>query len=329
MARGARLPGWTRLALAPLLLLAVLWVADWRAVLERIGEADAAWLLAALATAVCANLVSALRWRSLVSWLGHSVSAGWAAVTYFQGVAINALLPGAVVGGDLYRAMALQSRGQEALEAGLSVLLDRVSGLWMLVVLGAAAAAWGVAGGASRGLESLGLPPLSAAAFLLAALALLLAPAPALSIARRLGPPQGQQGNWSARLAGLAHRPQAQKEYVRQALGSALVQALSIATLACSGRALGLDEPFWVYTVAAVPTFLMATLPVSFGGWGTREAAAALSLGAFGVAAPTAVAISMLYGLFALAQAIVGAGLMLLGRRGPDVRRPDSEISVP
>jgi uncharacterized membrane protein YbhN (UPF0104 family) len=56
---------------------------------------------------------------------------------------------------------------------------------------------------------------------------------------------------------------------------------------------------------------------VSFGGWGTREAAAALSLGAFGVPAPVAVAISLLYGLFALAQAIVGAGLLIAARHRP------------
>ena len=324
-----RLPGWARLALASFLLLAVLWIVDWRAVLVRIGEADVAWLLAALATAVGANLVSAMRWCSLVRWLGQSVSAAWAAITYFQGVAINALLPGAVVGGDLYRAVALQARGQRALEAGLSVLLDRISGLWMLVVLGTAAAAWGVASGDSRGLASLGLPPLSAFAFLVIALALLIAPALTLSIARRLGPLTEPQEGWSARLAGLAHRPRTTREYVRQGFGSALVQTLSIATLACSGRALGLDEPFWIYAVAAVPTFLMATLPVSFGGWGTREAAAALSLGAFGVAAPTAVAISMLYGLFALAQAVVGGGLLLLARRSPAAHTRESEISVP
>lgn len=328
MAR-TRLPGWARLALAPVLLLAVLWIVDWRAVLVRIREADVAWLLPALATAVGANLVSAMRWRSLVRWLGQSVSAAWAATTYFQGAAINALLPGAVVGGDLYRAIALQAHGQRALESGLSVLLDRISGLWMLVVLGTLGAAWGVDSGGSRELASLGLPPLSAFGFLLIALALLIAPALALSIARRLRRRERPQEGWSARLAGLAHRPHAPREYVRQGFGSALVQALSIATLACSGRALGLDEPFWIYAVAAVPTFLMATLPLSFGGWGTREAAAALSLGTLGVAAPTAVAISMLYGLFALAQAIVGAGLLLLTRRRPAVHRRESGISIP
>jgi len=42
-------------------------------------------------------------------------------------------------------AVALRRSGQGALEAGLSVLLDRLSGLWMLWVLAALAAAWGMA----------------------------------------------------------------------------------------------------------------------------------------------------------------------------------------
>jgi len=311
-----RIPWWTRLVIAPALLVAVLWAVDWRAVIQRVSGADVSWLLLALATAVCANATSAWRWRSLVRWLGKRVSLAWAETTYFKAVAINALLPGAVVGGDVFRAMSLQRQGQPALESGLSVLIDRVSGLWMLIVLGGFAAAWGVAHDAGSGwLSSLGMPLLSSAAFVFATLALLIAPAVGLLIGRHLIERPGADANWPARLIGLAHRPHTGVQYGWQVLGSTIVQALSVATLACSGRALGLDEPFWVYAVAAVPTFLMATLPVSFGGWGTREAAAALALGAFGVPTPAAVAISMLYGLFALAQAMVGAGLLLASRR--------------
>jgi uncharacterized membrane protein YbhN (UPF0104 family) len=58
--------------------------------------------------------------------------------------------------------------------------------------------------------------------------------------------------------------------------------------------------------VAAVPIFLMATLPVSFGGWGTREAAAAITLGALGTPAAVAVTGSVVYGAYALVQALGG-----------------------
>ena len=68
--------------------------------------------------------------------------------------------------------------------------------------------------------------------------------------------------------------------------------------------------------VAAAPIFVMAALPVSFGGWGTRETAAALCLGAFGAASDSAVAASVLYGLYGACQALIGALLLSLpGRR--------------
>jgi uncharacterized membrane protein YbhN (UPF0104 family) len=88
------------------------------------------------------------------------------------------------------------------------------------------------------------------------------------------------------------------------------VQLLSIGAFALGGRALGIELPAWSWAAVAVPVFLMATLPVSFGGWGTREAAAVVALAAFGVPGASAVGASVLYGLFALAQALAGGVLL-------------------
>lgn len=48
----------------------------------------------------------------------------------------------------------------------------------------------------------------------------------------------------------------------------------------------------------------MAALPVSVGGWGTREAAAVAALAPFGVPAVLAVGVGLLYGVFALGQGL-------------------------
>ncbi|MFT3721644.1 lysylphosphatidylglycerol synthase transmembrane domain-containing protein [Pseudorhodoferax sp.] len=293
---------WLRIALAPLLLLAVLWFADLEDVLRQLHRAQPGWLAAALACSVLSNVASAWRWRSLVRWLGHGLALARALRLYFQAMALGVLLPGAVVGGDVFRAVALRRGGMDTLAAGLSVLLDRLSGLWMLWVLAAGAAAWAWHGGAQAAAARWGLPPFGAAVPGAVAILLLAAPAALLAGARQL-PRRG-------RLAALAQRPGAGAEFMRQLLQSTLVQALSVGALACAGRALGVDLAFWAYAIAAAPTFLMAALPVSFGGWGTREAAAALSLSPFGVAAPAAVAVSLLYGLMALPQALAGLGLL-------------------
>ena len=298
---------WLRIALAPVLLLGVLWFVDLQDVLRQLRQAHPGWLAAALACSVASNLASAWRWRSLVHWLGHGLAAARAFRLYFQAMALGALLPGAVVGGDVFRAVALRRGGMDTLAAGLSVLLDRLSGLWMLWVLAALAAAWAWQGGAQAALLAWGLPQPGAVVPVAVAALLLAAPAAALWLVRRR-PGQG-------RLARLAQRPGAAAEFGRQLQQSALVQLLSVGALACGGRALGLELPYGVYAIVAAPTFLMAALPVSFGGWGTREAAAALSLAPFGVAAPVAVAVSLLYGLVALPQALAGLGLLLAQRR--------------
>lgn len=310
-----------RIALGAALLALLLWWVDPRALAQVLRAADPLWLALGLASAVAANVASALRWWALARWLGAGVRAGWALAMYFRGVAINALLPGAVVGGDLYRTHALARTGLPLLEAGVSVLFDRLSGLWLLVVLGALAAAYGLAGGGVGSIGSVasvlgGHGPGALAG--VALLALLLPLVVLLGWQRGVARPQAEQAAaqrpWHRRLVLIAHRPRAQAQYGWQVLGSTAVQVLSIGTLACGGAAIGVDLPWWAWAAAAVPIFLLATLPVSFGGWGTREAASVVALGALGVGAPQAVAVSMLYGLAALVQALGGLGL-LLGRR--------------
>jgi uncharacterized membrane protein YbhN (UPF0104 family) len=302
-----------RIPAAALLLAAAIALAGPGRVWDALSGADPLWLLAGLACAIAANLVSALRWRALCDWLGMRAPTGWAVAVYFQGVAVNALLPGAVVGGDLLRAWRLRALGHPALEAGLSVLLDRISGLWMLVVLGALALALGLedagtaAAAAIAGAWPSAMPLGAAAAALLAALAMLLLPWLALRLALRapvrdLAGHPGQLG----RLRGALARRGLSRPYALQAILSAAVQLLSVAALLCALRALGADLPAWAVAAAAVPIFLMATLPVSFGGWGTREAAAAIVLGALGTPAAIAVTGSAIYGIYALVQALGG-----------------------
>lgn len=304
---------------APLLVAAILWWADPGRVVHVVANANPAWLLAGLAASALSNFASAQRWRALAGWLGHRIGALAAAGVYFRAVAINALLPGAIVGGDVYRAVTLNRRGLPALEAGLSVFLDRLSGLWMLVVLGMAAAAWGVADTSAQALVPAALRAAGAGALATLAACLLAAPALAIVALRQLGAAlgglEGPASGWRARLVAAARRPGAWRQYALQIVASLAVQALSIAAFALGGHALGIELAAWGWAAAAVPVFLMATLPVSFGGWGTREAAAVLALGAFGVAAPQAVAVAMLYGAAALAQAVAGLVLLAGGAR--------------
>ncbi|MDR2195892.1 MAG: flippase-like domain-containing protein [Gallionellaceae bacterium] len=278
------------------LLVAVILLADPSRVLAQLRDAQPGWLLFGLLTAIASNIVSALRWRALARWLGAEVSARDACRWYFQAIGLNVLLPGAVLGGDFYRAVMLRRAGQDMLTSGWSVLLDRVSGLWMLCAIGAMGVAWCA--------DALAVW-LHMSPTLLTALALIVG---ALWLALPwMLPLVPNRAAWFAPLRAMASKPDFHRQLLWQALASALVQVLSAAALAGGGLALGLALSPAVWAWAIAPVFLMAALPVSIGGWGTREAAAVLALAPFGVASAAAVGAAMIYGLYGLAQGALGA----------------------
>src|SRR5438477_10227371 len=67
---------------------------------------------------------------------------------YFRGMTMNVLLPGATVSGDLLRGYQLGRLGENPLlRAGASVLLDRLSGLWILCACSLVSLGVALAGG--------------------------------------------------------------------------------------------------------------------------------------------------------------------------------------
>jgi hypothetical protein len=292
------------------LLGAVLWLADPARVLGQLRQAQPGWLLAGLAAAIASNIVSAVRWRALARWLGADMNVRDASRWYFQAIGLNALLPGAVLGGDVYRAVVLKRAGQDTLASSWSVVLDRVSGLWMLCAIGGL----GAAACAPQLAPALRLPSGVFVTLMLGGTALwLLLPLALPWLLRR-----GRIG-WLAPLHTAMGRSDFHAQLLRQAIASAAVQVLSAAALAAGGLALGVHISWAAWAFAIAPVFLMAALPASVGGWGTREAAAVVALAPFGVSAAAAVGTGVVYGLYQLVQGAMGAlafGLPGRGRTG-------------
>ena len=291
-----------RLAGALGVLAVVAWWVDPRPVAQALSRADWRWVMVGLLCSTAANAASAWRWRALAAWLGQPVPLTWALPVYFRGVAANAVLPGAVVGGDVWRAWSLHRRGMPVAEAGASVLLDRIGGLWVLLTLGVAALAWrggpgalwpSVLGDPPSWLYAIGPVWLWGLAAVLLAIPYAVLRWPASTWGRRW-----PVWRWWRHLA---HQEPA-RQYGRQLLGSLAVQLLSVTTLYLSLLAVGVTLPWTAVAIAAVPIFVLATLPLSFGGWGTREAAAVAVLLPLGVDGAQAMAASVLYGLYPVVQ---------------------------
>ena len=60
---------------------------------------------------------------------------------------------------------------------------------------------------------------------------------------------------------------------------------------------------------------LLSAVPISIAGWGVREGAMVVALGFVGIAAPDALAVSLVIGLSQIALGLPGAALWLAGER--------------
>jgi uncharacterized membrane protein YbhN (UPF0104 family) len=273
---------------------------DLRAVLGRLAGSDPGWVAASVLLLALANLVSAGRWARIARGLGLQVANRVAVRLYFQGVALNTVLPGSMVGGDLWRALGLQRAGQPLATCASSVLLDRMGGV---CALGAVAALAGAVAWGAGGLPS--VPPAVLGAYVAALAAIGLLPVvPGLG---RVAAGLGGIASLARLAALLAAVATAQSLLRRTAVWSFGVQALSIAAMYGAQRAVGGTLDPVVVAALCGGLFIAAALPMSIGGFGSREAAAAALFAAVGADSEQGVAASVIYGLGQLSQALVVA----------------------
>jgi glycosyltransferase 2 family protein len=259
------------------------------------------WFAAAVGASVVSNLFSAARWAAIARGLRLVAPLGAAIAMYFRGMTMNVLLPGATVSGDLLRGYQLGRIGDNPLlRAGASVVLDRLSGLWILCACSLAALDIALVLGLVPNTKNIGTYVLA----LILALALPWLPLPHERLEK-------------ARRQALASRG----ALVRSAWLSVMVQIFSAAALWLCGHAAGLELGYAVMLAAAAPIFIMGAVPLGWGGFGAREAAGVVVLGTLGVPPEQATATALLYGLSAVLQGIAAAPLFLVRSESVDAPR--------
>jgi uncharacterized membrane protein YbhN (UPF0104 family) len=287
----------------------VVWVVGPAALLERLQGVRVAWFAAAVIVAATANVFSALRWAAIARALGLNARNGELLVFYFRGVTTNSILPGALLGGDLLRAVQLSRLGNSLADSMFSVVIDRLSGLWVqaavsLVAFGALAIA-----GASP------LPPALTTGYLALLLAILAAPALPLGFLAR-SPYRFIAKSADAFVRWQRFAREQPAGFVRLAASAALVALGSSTALWLCLRAIGADPSFPATLGLACGVFVGAALPLAWAGFGPREVAAVVLLSLLAPGAAGAAAASVLYGLASTLQGIAAAPLLALELRG-------------
>lgn len=288
---------------------AVLLVLVWRAVdggaaLDLLAGMRPGWFAAALAALAAQTVLSAWRWRLTAGRLGQEIGLRAAVEEYFLAQLVNQTLPGGVVG-DVGRAVRM--RGGAGLgRSGTAVVLERFAGqaaLFAVTVCGVLATAI-VPGGM--------VWPAWSVALLLSVMGggLVLTMASARSRGARAMAP-----TWLGTAIGHARTALLARDVLPRQV------ALSLGTVACnlaafwfSARAVGVVLPAGA-VFALVPVILFAmVVPLSVGGWGFREGAAAALFPLAGLAAAQGVAVSVTFGLAVLVSALPGLLPLLRGR---------------
>jgi uncharacterized membrane protein YbhN (UPF0104 family) len=244
-------------------------------------------VLAALLLGGITTVAQAMRWRTVANGndAGLGLTPGRAVSECYRSSLLNAVLPGGVMG-DAIRAWRQRAPRERGLRTSAkSVIGERIAGTALL--LGAVAAVtWGL----DRRVSLLFL----AGSVVAAAVAM-----PSL----RSLPARGQLAVWGWSLLALVP----------------LVGLFAVASAA-------LDTVPGLGGVVVLALIVLAgmAIPVGVGGFGPREAVAAVAFGSVGLSAQAGVATSAAYGVLAAVSALPGVAVMLV-----DLRRDRREAAVP
>jgi hypothetical protein len=114
-------------------------------------------------------------------------------------------------------------------------------------------------------------------------------------------------------------------------LASVLVVVGHTVTFVIAARVAGCTAPLGELVALLMVIQTAAVIPLSIGGWGLREGAAAWAFAAAGLGAATGVTVATLYAVLMLVAVAPGAGLLLGDalRRRRDQRRPGESRRPP
>ena len=294
------------------LLSFLLWRVDWQELTHIISQASVGYIGVALLIELLNVVPRVLRWRALLVTQGTREPFLRLLSIYLVGSFFNNFLP-SNVGGDSVRMLRLGQLTGRRVDAASSVLVERLCGLFAVLLMGVAAVLsnWQLASTGGIGFLVLG----TFVVFVLGML-LLFNLRRVRSWADRLTVP------WLATLIGKLGKLY-DSIYAFRSHRRALLVVLAFSLLFRFGSVLGLyvqslalhvPIPF-IWLMMAFSLIAVAnSLPLSLNAIGIQEGAYVFFFGLAGIAAPQALALALLSRGLRLAVSLVGGVIYLLGK---------------
>jgi uncharacterized membrane protein YbhN (UPF0104 family) len=269
-------------------------------------------VLAAVVLTVLTTVCSAWRWRVVARALGVDIGLPDAVGAYYRSLFLNSVLPGGVLG-DVHRAVMHGRRAGDMARGLRAVAWERMWGQVIQAVVTVVV------------LLTLPSPVRPALPYVLAGAAGL-AGCAALIVRRaaRHGRPRLARAA-QAVSADLRCGLLARDVWPQLTLASVLVVAGHTVTFVIAARVAGCTAPLGELVALLMVVQVAVVIPLSIGGWGLREGAAAWAFAAAGLGAAAGVTVATLYAVLMLAAVAPGAGLLAgdAVRRRRDRGRPD------
>jgi uncharacterized membrane protein YbhN (UPF0104 family) len=255
-------------------------------------------VVAAVTLTALTTVFSAWRWQVVARALGTDIGLPRATGAYYRSLFLNSVLPGGVLG-DVHRAVTQGRRAGDVAQGVRAVGWERLCGQVIQAVVTAVV------------LLALPSPVRPALPYVLAGIAGVVGCAAlVVTVADRLGrsrPARAARAIAPDLRRGLLVRG----VWPRLTLASVLVVAGHTATFVIAARIAGSTAPLGELIALLMVIQIAAGIPLSIGGWGPREGAAAWAFAAAGFGAADGVTVSTLYALLMLAAVTPGAGLLL------------------
>ena len=255
-------------------------------------------VLAAVTLTALTTVCSAWRWRVVARALGVDIGLPGAVGAYYRSLFLNSVLPGGVLG-DVHRAVTHGRRAGDVACGLRAVAWERLCGQVIQAVVTAAV------------LLTLPSPVRPALPYVLAGVA---GVAGCAVLVLRGATRRGRSRLTRvarAVTADLRHGLLARGVWPQLTLASVLVVAGHTATFVIAARVAGCTAPLGELVALLMVVQTAAAIPLSVGGWGPREGAAAWAFAAAGLGAATGVTVATLYAVLMLAAVVPGAGLLL------------------
>jgi uncharacterized membrane protein YbhN (UPF0104 family) len=268
-------------------------------------------VVAAATLTALTTVCSAWRWRVVARVLGVDIGLPGAVCAYYRSLFVNSVFFGGVLG-DVHRAV---THGRRAGDVGRGLRAVAWERLFGQVIQAATTAVV---------LLTLPSPVRPALAYVLAGLAGI---AGCAALVMR-GPARSGRSRMTraaqAVSADLRHGLLAPYVWPQLTLASVLVVAGHTATFVVAARVAGSTAPLGELVALLLVVQVAMVIPLSIGGWGLREGAAAWAFGTAGLGAATGVTVATLYAVLMLAAVAPGAGLLLADaiRHLRDQRQP-------